>query len=348
MGTAHDQDAAQDPHRLPALPPAHPHRETRDHAEIAREPDALKGAYPVQAGATGKGPTSQTGTSPVAYRHSSPSSLHCGAAARPGRRRRTRSRTGPAPPCGAAGPAAVVRAHGRSGGGAGPGQLLQLPVKRRHVALDGHHVIRVPAEDDLRRVALRVQSIDRDDCPGQVSEGFQQVPDSGDLVGLRGHGGLPEGRADAVRQGRDQVRSLSFLVLRAADGLPVDGDHQPAGGPHGPGPQPGAENLVEQVGADQGERAPEVDSSAGPRSAPSPASTSAPASAAHWPIAANDLDPAITAAIPTASSPASECRRPRLPRGPGPAQEDQEDNGSGQPIWAKMSSAGGVPRGRRW
>ena len=48
------------------------------------------------------------------------------------------------------------------------------------------------------------------------------------------------------------------------------------------------------------------------------------ASAAHCPIAANDLDPAITAAIPTASSPASGCRRPRLFRGSG--------------TWARRSS----------
>jgi hypothetical protein len=67
-----------------------------------------------------------------------------------------------------------------------------------------------------------------------------------------------------------------------------------------------------------------VDSSAGPRAAPSVARTSGPASAAHWPIAANDLDPAITAAIPTASSPASACRRPRLFRGSG--------------TWARRSS----------
>ena len=60
-----------------------------------------------------------------------------------------------------------------------------------------------------------------------------------------------------------------------------------------------------------------MDSSAGPRSAPSTASTSGPASAAHCPIAANDLDPAMTAAIPTASSPASACRRPRFFRGSG-------------------------------
>jgi len=43
-----------------------------------------------------------------------------------------------------------------------------------------------------------------------------------------------------------------------------------------------------------------VDSSVALRSA---LSTSGPASVAHCPIAANDVDPAITAAIPTASSP---------------------------------------------
>ena len=48
-----------------------------------------------------------------------------------------------------------------------------------------------------------------------------------------------------------------------------------------------------------------VDSSAGPRAAPSTASTSGPASADCCPIAANDRDPAITAAIPTSSSAAS-------------------------------------------
>jgi DDE_Tnp_1-associated len=60
-----------------------------------------------------------------------------------------------------------------------------------------------------------------------------------------------------------------------------------------------------------------VDSSAAPPAAPSTASTSGPASAAHCPIAANDRDPAITAATPTASSPASGCRRPRFLRGSG-------------------------------
>ena len=55
-----------------------------------------------------------------------------------------------------------------------------------------------------------------------------------------------------------------------------------------------------------------VDSSAGPRAALSTARTSGPASAARSPIAPNDGDPAITAAIATAGSPASECRRARL------------------------------------
>jgi len=157
----------------------------------------------------------------------------------------------------AAGPAAVVRAHRRDGGDASPGQLLELPVQRRHVALDRHHVIRVPASDDLSGVALRVQCVDRYDRAGQTGERFQQVPHRGDLVRLRGHRHLPEDRADAVRQRRHQVRGLPVLVLRAADGLAVDGDHQTAADLYGPGPQPGAEDLVEHVRADQGERAPE-------------------------------------------------------------------------------------------
>ena len=159
--------------------------------------------------------------------------------------------------------------------------------------------------------------VDRDDRAGQVGERLQQVPHRGDLVGLRVHGDLAEDRADAVRQGRDQVRGLPVLVLRAADGLAVDRDHQPAAGPHGPGLQPGTEDPVEPSALTRANARRNVDSSAGPRAAPSTASTSGPASAAHCPIAANDLDPAITAAIPTASSPASGCRRPRLFRGSG-------------------------------
>ena len=115
----------------------------------------------------------------------------------------------------------------------------------------------------------------------------------------------PRNRTGAVRQGRDQVRGLPVPVFRAADGLAVNRDHQPSAGPRRPGVQPGAEDMVEPVGADQGERAPEGDSSARPRAAPSPVSTSALASAIHYPIAANDLDLAVTAAMPTASRPAS-------------------------------------------
>ena len=114
-----------------------------------------------------------------------------------------------------------------------------------------------PAEDDLRGISLRVHCVDRDDRGGEAGERFQQVPYRGDLVRFRVHGDLAEDRADPVRQRRDQVRSLSFLVLRAADGLAVDRDHQPAADPHGPSVQPGTENPVEHVGTDQGERAPE-------------------------------------------------------------------------------------------
>jgi hypothetical protein len=110
--------------------------------------------------------------------------------------------------------------------------------------------------------------------------------------------------------------------------------------------QPGTEDPVEHVRADQGEGAPEGGLLR--RAAPSTASASGPASAAHCPIAANDRDPATTAAIPTASSPASACRRPRLFRGSG--------------TWARRSSrywlraagigedviGGQASLGRRW
>ena len=138
----------------------------------------------------------------------------------PGRRQRDLDR--------AAGAAAMALAHRGRGGDAGPGQLLELPVQRRHVALDRHHVVRVPAQDDLRSITLRMECVDRDHCAGQAREGLQQVPDGRDLVRLRVHGGLPEDRADAVCQGRDQVRDLPVLVLRAADGLAVDRDYQAA------------------------------------------------------------------------------------------------------------------------
>jgi hypothetical protein len=123
--------------------------------------------------------------------------------------------------------------------------------------LDGHHVVGAPAEDDLRGVALRVHGVDRDDRAGQASERFEQVPDRGNLVRLRVHGDLPEDRADAVCQRRDQVRGLPGHILRAADGLAVDGDHQPAAGLYRPGVQPGAEYPVEHIRADQGKPTPE-------------------------------------------------------------------------------------------
>ena len=44
------------------------------------------------------------------------------------------------------------------------------------------------------------------------------------------HGDLAQDRADAVRQGRDQVRRLPALPLCAANCLAVDGDHQPLAG----------------------------------------------------------------------------------------------------------------------
>ena len=118
------------------------------------------------------------------------------------------------------------------------------------------NVVGAPTEDELRGVVLRVHGIDRQDRARQVGERLQQLAHRGDLVALGVHGDLAEDRADAVRQGRDQVRGLPGLAPRAADGLAVDRDDQPAAGSHGPGVQPGTKNLVEQVSSYQGERAP--------------------------------------------------------------------------------------------
>jgi hypothetical protein len=104
---------------------------------------------------------------------------------------------------------------------------------------------------------LRVERVDGEHHADQVGERLQQLAHRRDLVALPVHGDLPEDCADAVGQGRDQVRGLPVLALRTADGLPVDGDHQSAAGPHGPGPEPGTQNPVEHIGAEQGERSPE-------------------------------------------------------------------------------------------
>ena len=182
---------------------------------------------------------------------------------------------------------------------------------------DGHHVVGASAEDGLRGVMLRVHCVDRDDRPGQVGERLQQLPHRGDLIRFLVHGDLAEDRADPVREGRDQVRGLPGLVPRAADGLAVDSDDQPplACTALVQSQAPRTRSRTSALTRANARR--KVDSSAGPRTAPSTARASGPASAAHCPIAANDLDPAITAAIPTASSPASGCRRPRLLRGSG-------------------------------
>jgi hypothetical protein len=60
--------------------------------------------------------------------------------------------------------------------------------------------------------------------------------------------------------------AFPFLLLCAADGLSVDGDHQPAACLHGPRPQPRTEDPGEHIRADHGATGRrKVDSSAGPR-----------------------------------------------------------------------------------
>jgi hypothetical protein len=115
----------------------------------------------------------------------------------------------------------------------------------------------------------------------------------------------------------DQVRGLPLLVLRAADRLAVDGDLQPAACQRSPGVHPGAEDPVEHIWADQDERTPE--SGLIRRAAGRPEPRQHLRAGIGGPLAdrGERPRPAVTAAIPTASSPASGCRRPRLLRGSG-------------------------------
>jgi hypothetical protein len=69
----------------------------------------------------------------------------------PGRRERHLDRAASAP--------AVVLDHGRDGRDTGSRQLPELPVQGGHVGLDGHHAAGALAEDDLRRVRLRVHRV---------------------------------------------------------------------------------------------------------------------------------------------------------------------------------------------
>ena len=86
------------------------------------------------------------------------------------------------------------------------------------------------------------------------------------------------------------------------------------------------------------------------RPGPRPARPGPPARhrLAHWPIAANDLDPAITAAIPVASSPASACRRPRFLRWSGTcARRSSRYRLQAAAVMEEDGIGGGSPRGRR-
>jgi hypothetical protein len=75
------------------------------------------------------------------------------------------------------------------------------------------------ADDELRRVVLRVPCADRDNRGGAAGERFQQVPHRGSFVRFRVHGNLPGDCADAVGQCRSQVRGLPRSCLRAAGRL---------------------------------------------------------------------------------------------------------------------------------
>jgi hypothetical protein len=132
----------------------------------------------------------------------------------------------------------------------------------------------------------------------------------------------------------------AFSSSRTADSLAVDGDHQPAAGLHGLGPEPGAEDPVERIGADQGERAgrwiPPPARGPGPRRPGPPGRHRRPAGRS-WRTTSSPRSP-----------PRSRRRAARPARagdrassaGREPGQGDRAGTDCGQPGQAKMSSAG--------
>ena len=186
--------------------------------------------------------------------------------------------------------------------------------------------------------------VDRDDRPGQVGERLQQVPDGGDLVGLRIHGDLAEDRADAVRQGRDQVRGLPVLVLRAADGLAVDAitSRPPACAALVCSQAPRTRSSTSGLTRANARR--NVDSSAGPRAAPSPASTSGAGVGGPLPDRGERPRPRDHRRDPDGEQPGQ--RMPAaapLARVRDLGEEIEQVLAAGSAAWAKMSSAGGCP-----
>src|SRR5437763_13001281 len=89
-------------------------------------------------------------------------------------------------------------------------------------------------------------------APARLAKAFSRSRTAGISSGFASTATCPRTVPMPCARAATRCRGLPVLVPCAADGLAVDGDHQPAAGPRGPGVQPRAEDQVEHVGADQG------------------------------------------------------------------------------------------------
>ena len=94
-------------------------------------------------------------------------------------------------------------------------------------------------------------------APARLANAFSRSRTAGISLDFASTAACPRTAPMPCASAATRCGAFPSLSLRAADGLAVDRDHQPAAGLHGPGAQPGTENPVEHVGADQGERPPE-------------------------------------------------------------------------------------------
>ena len=150
-------------------------------------------------------------------------------------------------------PPAPGSVDGPMGGDVLPGQRLQDRSELGPVALDGQDVVAAGVDDDLGGVVLGMHRIQGDHCTTISAQVEQSEKGShgGDLVALRRGRQLSEHGPGGVVHSSDQVRQDTIGAARAAQALPVDGDHPTPRDGRRPGPHVRPDHAGQDRGVDR-------------------------------------------------------------------------------------------------
>ena len=121
---------------------------------------------------------------------------------------------------GAPHPPTVAGVDARDGWDALAGQGLESTVQGLLVAFDRQHVVATLIADPLGGVHLGVHRIGAHHRPVEV-QGFEKLPERGDLVGLVRHPLLGQDRAGGVVQSGQEMRRRHLPLTSPAHGLAV-------------------------------------------------------------------------------------------------------------------------------